>query len=414
MLVFTGAMVVRAITMLALQSWEFENQWAFGYEMGKLGESLVSGKGFVLRESVTAVFPPLYPIVVSAFFSVFGIYSQTSAIGIFIFQSICAGVTAVLLMAIGACLWNRAAGLLAGVIWVFYPTSIFYSVVRIWYCELAIMLLLLAILIAVTASSPVSAWRVALLGAVSGLGILADSTLTVYLATLLIWMLFVQRTQFQRLAALVPVWAFSFAIIVSPWAIHNWVFLGSPIIIKSNFGREFFVGNLPRSERKSSMFAGEATQGSFMRPKAAKYKEESEISYDRYLFARTTDWIHNNPLNFAHLTSKRMRYFWFNNPSLGRSGWLRLTYQGPLLALAVYGLWLAVRRRSHSAPVWLFLLIYPIPFYLTHVTNGRYSYPVEPFVALLAAVPLAIWFKPIYAVQKKLLVESGEKVEVRG
>jgi hypothetical protein len=34
-------------------------------------------------------------------------------------------------------------------------------------------------------------------------------------------------------------------------------------------------------------------------------------------------------------------------------------------------------------------LIYPLPYYLTHVARGRYSYPVEPFVVLLAAVPLA-------------------------
>jgi hypothetical protein len=33
-----------------------------------------------------------------------------------------------------------------------------------------------------------------------------------------------------------------------------------------------------------------------------------------------------------------------------------------------------------------------MPYYLAHVNHGRYSYPVEPLVLLLAASFIAIWF----------------------
>ena len=94
---------------------------------------------------------------------------------------------------------------------------------------------------------------------------------------------------------------------------------------------------------------------------------------------------------------KRIWYFWIRIPGQGWKSWLYLSLFGPFAVLALCGLWHGTRRQWHLAPVWLFLLVYPLPYYLIHVSVYRYRYPVEPLVVLLAAIPLAIWIEPALA-----------------
>jgi 4-amino-4-deoxy-L-arabinose transferase-like glycosyltransferase len=190
-LIAATTLVVRVALMVILQSWEFPHEWAYGHEMGRMGRWLAEGQGFSLDgETPTAKFPLVYAGVVAGAFSVFGVYSKAAAIGLFLFQSVCASLTAICLVVLGNHLLGRTAGLIAGFAWAFSPSSIFRSVSRIWYSELAVMLLLLAITIAATAKGSPTVRRSALLGGLSGLLVLTDSTMVLYLVLLLLWMLF--------------------------------------------------------------------------------------------------------------------------------------------------------------------------------------------------------------------------------
>jgi hypothetical protein len=278
--------------------------------------------------------------------------------------------------------------MIAGWAWVFYPTSIFYSVVRIWYSELAMLLILLVIIIAVTTQYPPSFGRIALLGALSGLTVLTDSTMALYLPFLFLWILVAWRVHSSRLIVSVTVWGVAAGIVASPWMIRNWLVLGSPMLLKANFGMELFIGNVPGASITD------------MRQKFAALQEKdpdsgngwSEIAYYRYLQNKALEWIQEHPLSFLSLTARRIFHFWLLNPAQGWESRLRLIFFSPLIVLALCGVRHAGGRRWQLAPLWLFLLIYPMPYYLAHVNHGRYSYPVEPLVLLLAASFIAIWF----------------------
>ena len=71
---------------------------------------------------------------------------------------------------------------------------------------------------------------------------------------------------------------------------------------------------------------------------------------------------------------------------------VQLVWYAPIALLALYGLWHSVRRRWDFTPLWLFLLVYPLPYYVTHVQQYRYRYPVEPFLVLLAAIPVTMCY----------------------
>lgn len=386
-----ATLVVRVAVMVLLQSWGFPHEWAYGHEMGRMGRWLAEGPGFSLDgEAPTAKFPPVYPCVVAGAFSVFGVYSKAAAIGLFLFQSVCASVTATCLVALGSHMLGRTEGLIAGFAWAFSPSSIFRSVSRIWYSELAVMLLLLAITLAATAKDSLTGRRVALLGGLSGLLVLTDSTMALYLVLLLLWMLFARGVELPRFVALVIVWGVAAGVVVSPWALRNWLVLGSPQILKANLGLELFLGNNPFSSGATRQ--EEQAFAALDQEEYAYYRAQPERVYYRYLQNKALEWIRAHPFRFLQLTAQRFWYFWGRTPEHDRSSWLHLTWYGPLAVLALYGLWLCVHRRRPLAPVWLFLLVYPLPYYVTQMTYYRYRYPVEPLVVLLAAAPLAVWF----------------------
>jgi 4-amino-4-deoxy-L-arabinose transferase-like glycosyltransferase len=314
-------------------------------------------------------------------------------VSLFLFQSVCSALIAVCLANLGNRLFGRTTGIIAGLVWVFYPTSIFYSAVRIWYCELALLLLLLLITIALPSKDAISSGRVALLGALSGLTVLTDSTLALYLPLLLLWMLVARRVQLSRLVFLVVLWGITAGLVTSPWMIRNWVALDSPRLGKSNLGQELFTGNSSFSSGANDRTEMAQTFAALDQKELAYYRSQPELAYNQYLQNKALDWIRANPFRFLSLTARRIWYFWVDNPSLGSESWLRLTYFGPFLILAMYGLWYEIRRWWQLAPIWFFLLLYPLPYYLTHVAHGRYSYPVEPLVVLLAAIPVSLWLR---------------------
>ncbi len=393
--IFVTALSVRVAFMVMLQSWEFPSEKDFGHEMGYIGQWLANGNGFTLDgNSPTAKFPPFYPLVVAGFFTVFGAYSKAAAVGLLLFQSVCAGVSAVCLAILGNRLLGRTAGLIAGFLWAFYPTSLFYSAIHIWYSELAVMLVLLAITIAVTGKHPPTIRRVAFFGGLSGLIVLVDSTMGLYLPLLLLWMLFAWEVKLSRLVVLVIVWGVTAGVVVSPWMIRNSLVLESPRVVKSNLGEALFTGNNPFSSGENDRTEIKQAFAALDQEELKYYKSQSELVYNGYLRNKALEWIRAHPLRFFHLTAQRISYFWVRIPNLGWKSWVHLAYFGPLVFLAVYGLWHGLRRRWHLVPVGLFLVVYPLPYYVTFLRHGRYIYPVEPLVVLLAAIPLAIWFGP--------------------
>jgi 4-amino-4-deoxy-L-arabinose transferase-like glycosyltransferase len=382
-------LLVRVACMIIFESWNFKHEWAFGHEMGRIGQWLAQGEGFTLDgNSPTATFPPLYPLLVGAFFYIFGVYSKAAAVALFLFQSVCSMAIAVCLANLGKRLFGRTTGIIAALVWAFYPTSIFYSAVRIWYCELALLFVLLVVTIVVTTKPPPSFSRVVFLGVLSGITVLTDSTMALYLPLLFLWMLFAWRVKLSKLIILVAVWGITAGVVVSPWMARNWLVLGSPVLLKSNFGQQLFVQN---SSQATWTEAREKLR-TLKKEGVAAGGNSLEVASSRYLGNKALDWIRENPFEFVSATVRRIFWFWVVNPEQGWESWLRLTFFAPLIVLALYGLRYAGSRWWQLAPVWLFLLIYPLPYYVTHVHHGRYSYPVEPFVVLLASIPLAVWF----------------------
>jgi hypothetical protein len=404
LLIFAAAFIVRIVCMLFLRSWNFSSHsnfishWMFGEELGVIGQALMDGRGFTLNNLPTAEFPPVYPFLIGGLFYVFGAYSTTTAVILFLFQSTCAAVTAICLTVIGSHLFNKKVGIIAGLAWAFYPSSLYFSVKIIWYSELELMLIFLIIAIATSQKSKSFFPKVAFLGGLSGLLILTDSAMMIYTALLLFWMLVLWKVGPKKLIGLAIIWGLGVGVVLMPWAIRNWMVLGAPEVLKSSFGVNLCLGNNPYSsggtideERKLALAALNQDEYDY-------YKAQPERVFFGYLQDKAVEWIRMHPKRFVELTVIRFWQFWGKFPSGGPDtwqsrSWLHLVWYTPCAVLALFGLWYAFRRRLQTTPIWLFLLVYPLPYYVTHVQHYRYRYPVEPFLVLLAAISLSIWFE---------------------
>ena len=399
LLIFVTTVVVRIVCMVILRSWNFYDHWSFGWEIGKIGQSLALGHGISVENipHPLAKFPPVYPLIVGGIFAVFGIYSTASAVMLFLLQSVFSAFTATFLAILGSHFFGRKEGLIAGFVWAFYPSSILYSVKYVWYSEFDIMLVLFLIIIAfrsMTLSLPV---RAAILGGLSGLIVLTDSTMTIYPVLLLFWIMYLSKLTLKKWILSGAIWFIAFGIIVSPWAIRNWFVMGSPGILKSNFGLELFFGNNPYSTGGGINKERRMAENALDQTEFNHYRQQSEYVYYGYLQKKALAWIQAHPLKFLQLCARRTWFFWGKFPSSGPGPWrshtwMQLIWYIPVALSALYGIWFCIGQRLDLMPIWLFLLVYPLPFYVTHVQLYRYRYPVEPFLILLAAVPLAIWF----------------------
>jgi hypothetical protein len=187
--------------------------------------------------------------------------------------------------------------------------------------------------------------------------------------------------------AFLAIWGITAGVVMSPWIIRNWLVLGSPNPLKSNLGMEIFFGNNPGTESWREL----RKEFSALHQQQDHTTGGTEVAFSRYLRNKAFNWIRKNPSEFVSLTAQRIWQFWVINQRVGSETWLRLIYFAPVMLLALYGLRYTFRRAWQLAPIWLFLLAYPLPYYLIHVDRGRYSYPAEPLLVLLAIVPLAMW-----------------------
>src|SRR5260370_41865375 len=82
----TIALLLRVSWIVIAHTYKFkstDDNFSFGWEMGRIGASLASGHGFSSpfgpATGPTAWEPPLYPYLTAGVFLVFGIYSKASA-----------------------------------------------------------------------------------------------------------------------------------------------------------------------------------------------------------------------------------------------------------------------------------------------------------------------------------------------
>ena len=389
------AFVLRVGMMLAFRTYEFEDDWHFGFETGRVAAAIAGGEGFSSPfpkpSGPTAWLSPGYPVLLAAIFKTMGIYSQQSAVAAIAINSLFSALTCVPLFFLCKEVFGRDVGLAAAVMFAVYPAAVWHSIVTVWDASLFTLMIVTLLYWMSSLSRQPRVSVLLLFGLFIGLVALINPVIIAFVPFVMIWM-FVRLNGLakKRLSLLCVVCVFALLPLV-PWLVRNWVVMGEPVV-RSNFGVELKLGNteevwVNRQEGKS--VSTMAKHPSNDEAEFQRFSTLGEIQYADVCFGEAMDWIRNQPIAFLGLTLDRFASFWIGDWST-RNTWqgslkssidlslLKRVFHALPALLSLIGIAIAMRRGlNHTAALVGILCFLPMVYYLTHVSQ-RYRFPIEP------------------------------------
>jgi hypothetical protein len=395
----TALLLRLAIVWLVLahfpKGWLFRSQG----ELGFLAQSLLAGHGlaspFGGSTGPTAFLAPGYPAIIAGIFFLFGTFTTASAVAVMLLQTLFGVLTVLLIVQITYREFGALAANLAGGFWAIGIPFLWMSAV-FWDTSLSILLLTGALALSLRCLRQPGTGIWALMGAYGGLTLLVNPSLSLTLLGL--FALTVYQTLYQAvyrnadhtqsISLLGPfLAALLFLLVFAPWPIRNAHVLHSFIPLRSNLGFELWKGNRPGATSLDES----ALYPVFNHQEFADYAAKGEILYMRDKSALARQYIQAHPGIFIRLSIERFFRYWTGTGTLESSPFLA-SHETFTTLLALIGLvWLVKARRVQLAVLLaLPLLLFPLPYYITH-SEFRFRIMIEPVTTILAAYAMSKW-----------------------
>jgi len=398
--IFWTALVVRLLYITFAHTYRIRlanDHFEFGWEMGRIARALATGHGysdpFEGHTGPTAWTPPLYPLLLTAVFKLFGVYTLASGWAILAINSVFSAATAPAVYQLARKAFARTPdaakiALWSGWLWALYPAAMQYAVKWVWDMSLTACLFAWVLVLALRLRDEASATKLWMLfGTLWGLIALSNSSLLAFLPFCALWIVWPTRRLPGTLRRLVLT-AICAAAVVSPWIVRNYAVFHAFVPLRSNFGAELYESAQLENEGFPTMATLPHSEAS---PDFQRYKRLGELAYSREQGDRAWAIIHAHPGIFVSHIFKRVWFFWVSVPhpvdgslkSLLNESARELSYA--FLSLSgLLGLALALRNRVPAA--WLFFwafAIYPLLYYAVTV-QARFRHPLEPIVCVLS------------------------------
>jgi len=361
------------------------HNWLYsrGIEMGLLANSLLHGLGYSSPfggvTGPTAFIAPGYPTLIAAVFFVFGSYSFASAIAIMVLQIAISLLTIWWMMKIARETLGFRTAMLAGAFWaislpLLWIPTIFWET-SISECALVGMI---AFALRARHQPTIATWIT--FGASSAVIALINPALLPSLLAMMGWLAW-QTWRVSRTAPLLGLLAL--VVVFSPWPIRNALRFHAFIPTRSTVGFELWMGNRPGS----TGFLEESLFPYYNQQELTSYIAKGELAYTRDKSQQAWTYIRTHPGTFLNLSARRLFRFWMGTGSAGGSP-IFVLHAVTTTVLGAIGLLLLFPRRRHmrefAALIGLPLLLFPLPYYITHA-EFRYRLNIDPLMTILAA-----------------------------
>jgi 4-amino-4-deoxy-L-arabinose transferase-like glycosyltransferase len=360
---------------------------------GVLADAYFDGQG------PTAHLMPIMPAIAGMVYRVFGVATPAANFTLLLWAvlqvAVAYGLTYALCRRLG---FSRAALVLAAVILtipVYSNTEVLSY--RFWEGALCVSLVSLTLLLMTSWSDALSTRRIAVLAGIGAFTFFANPIVGLALfAAIGAYCWSVRPKAFLRAALLGA--AFS-AMLVAPWTARNYVQLGHPVALRSNFGLELRMSNHPGAVAERPSEQAYLARMAEMHPYKSPYAQQQvrqfgEVAYSSRLLTEAVDWIRGNPSDFGLLSLKRLRDFYLP-PAWAYDFWeresIRRTAAVLVPLIVLIGLaWLAAGAWTNR-PMFRKMLAYAVvvglPYALVQPLP-RYTYVLYILLAFLAAEAL--------------------------
>ena len=138
----------------------------------------------------------------------------------------------------------------------------------------------------------------------------------------------------------------------------------------------------------------------FSFPERMNLITEGEPAYNRDKQRLAVAYIKAQPIEFLKKSWSRVLDTWSAKDDSWLDGWVKALHLSrediwlcsALSVISFIGMFLALRATGmDSLPVAMCLLVFPIPYYITH-TALRYRHPIDPFLTIFAVYAISrLW-----------------------
>lgn len=363
-------------------TWEYED----------VALNLLSSNGFVAYYRATpylAFMSPFYPVLCAA---VYWIVGHSSLVAMQVVQSAAVVPAGWMAFDLASKLAGRRAGLFAALGVTLHPALLIFSLRRhpLWL-DAVIFLAVLWATFRIRRSAGTR--RVAWVGVLFGIALLARSTLAPFMGIACLWLIRQWRAPLSQSVGRVAMIVAVALLIASPWLIRNAIVFGKPVGFISATGYNLWIGNNPATTGGALAADGrgmDLTNPALLASLAGLTELEQQEVYRRAAW----EYIESHPWTAVRNYGLKLRSFLFWSPLTGAwyPGSFRTAYQAVYLALFVAALVGAYRlaRAGQGAAVVLFVsfvlsigLVQSVFF-----VEGRHRWQVESGLVVLAACGL--------------------------
>lgn len=369
------------------------NHWVFGFEMGKIANSIVTGHGFGnpywIDTGPTGMITPVFPYLMSAVFMLFGVYTTTAALVVLGLNALISALTCIPIYLLAQRSFGLQTARAAVWTWALFPYAIYISAGSMWYHSLLTLFVTLLLLAALHLENSARVWMWAGFGCLWGLTALTSPVVLGLLPFLGSWVCYQRSRQKGNWKTPACTAVLALLITMAPWLIRNYRVFRGPIFLKDNFWMEVCVGNLD----DATHWWNGAVHPAGNNEELEEFRRLGEQGYMLEKRRQAITFLHSHPGIYLWRCIRRVIFtwtgFWSLNPEYLREEpfepaniFLSTTFT----VLALIGLRKALSRsRSAVTPYALVLLAFPIPYYLTH-SDLSYRHPLNPEVVIFASV----------------------------
>ncbi len=383
------AFVLRVAWIILGHTYRFktaDNNFGFGWEMGRIAASLASGHGFSNQfgppTGPTAWEPPLYPHLAAGVFVVFGIYSKLSAFVLLTINSVFSALTCIPIFLIAHRMFSRRVAIWSAWAWALLPNVMFWCTRAVWETSLSALLLVLAIWLCLVMEE-LEGWIPWFgFGLLWGVIALNGTSLLAFLPAAGLWSWYRRSKRAKKSLGGVVLASAVFFAVIAPWLIRNYETFGKFIFIRDNFGAELRLGNGPSADGTLMDYLDPPHSPLAMK----QVLSMGEVSYIEMRKQQAIAYIKEDYSRFSKLSLKRLFYFWAGPPKVNQEWWLTQAKNSLFLASSILALWgLGRALRLRKAGAWLLfwlVALYPAIYYFVYAIP-RYRHPIEPEMTIL-------------------------------
>ncbi len=278
---------------------------------------------------------------------------------------------------------------LAGWLWAIYPFAIYFSGAQVWDYALTSFLFATCFCFAqrLHFKERTAVWFG--FGVLYGVTALSNPSVLSLFPFLLITSLWKVKRVGGRWLLRGILTVVALGVVVGPWAVRNDRVMHAASPIRDGFWLEFWAGNAGDTTVSNPAWAHPASNPVEMQA----FEAEGETSYLAHKHILATSFVRHHPLLFAGVSLRRAVRFWTGFWSF-RSSYLQsepldvpnVFFCTCVTLFMLRGIWRWWREdRSHAIPYLFLLIVFPLPYYLTH-SSMDYRQPIESQIVILVTV----------------------------